>query len=233
MILMKPTDVVRRPPHSGKAVVWCVGLLIGGCGGKAVSSNGPGQDSGVQDGASQDQSSGPGCPTSKPESGSRCSIAQTCEYGSDPRAGCDTLMKCSSGTWTTTQAPADAGCSTTNPSTCPSTFNEVTQGAECGTSPFECYFPEARCSCAVVVLQGGCIKSSCPPPTWDCDTGATDVAGKLEDAGCPLPRPRVGSSCPDADFEKSCNYGYCQNQADVAILCTSNVWQIENIDCPH
>ena len=31
-----------------------------------------------------------------------------------------------------------------------------------GASPFECYFPEARCSCAVVVLQGGCIKSSCP-----------------------------------------------------------------------
>jgi hypothetical protein len=142
-------------------------------------------------------------------------------------------MTCSAGVWVTTQEPADAGCSTTNPPACPSTFAAVTQGAACGATPFDCYFPEARCSCAVVVLQGGCIAPTCPAPTWDCDTAATDTDDMLEDAGCPLPRPRIGSYCPDADFEKSCNYGYCQNQADVAILCTSNVWQIENIDCPH
>jgi hypothetical protein len=84
-----------------------------------------------------------------------------------------------------------------------------------------------------VILQGACKQPACPAPTWNCDTPAADTDNMLlPETGCPLPRPRIGSPCPDADFEKSCNYGYCQNQADVAILCTSDVWQVENIDCP-
>jgi hypothetical protein len=206
--------------------------MAAACGGHTASNGSDGGRLGGGEAGRSDGAVSNFCPATKPQPGGTCVGKQTCEYGDDPSAACDALMACVSGAWTTTQEPATTGCSTTNPSTCPTTFGDVTQGDACGAQPFDCYYAEARCSCAVVVLQGACIKSDCPAPTWDCDTPATDSANMLTpEDGCPVPRPRIGSSCSNADFEKSCNYGYCQG--GVAILCTSNVWQIETIDCPR
>jgi hypothetical protein len=186
----------------------------------------------LRDGGGEAHSAAVACPTSMPTPGGPCGASGlTCEYGDDPSASCDTLMTCSSGVWATSQEPMDGGCSTTNPPSCPTAFSDVAQGAACGSSTFDCYYPQARCSCSPLVLQGACIRTSCPAPTWSCDTPAEDTDDMLvPENGCPVPRPRIGSACSDADFEKSCNYGYCQG--GVAILCTSNVWQVETIDCP-
>jgi hypothetical protein len=210
-----------------RTITMMASFVVGACGAK--EGNGP---AGSHDaGGTESQPTGD-CPQSIPTSGSRCAMSGlTCEYGNDPSATCDTLVMCTGGAWVTSQEPVDAGCSTSNGANCPTAFANVMEGATCGSTPFDCYYPEARCSCAPLVLQGACRPPDCPAPTWNCDTPAADIDGMLQpESGCPVPRPRIGSPCSDADFERSCNYGYCQG--GVAILCTSNVWQVQTVPCP-
>jgi hypothetical protein len=126
-------------------------------------------------------------------------------------------VTCSGGAWTVTQTPFPGPfCSTTanNPS-CPASVADVMQGTTCGSSFFECYFPQARCECRCPGAGGG---TQCLPNgtmTWQCDSSTT--------AGCPAVRPRVGATCSGSMF---CVYEGSDNGAcwGDAIACMNGVW---------
>jgi hypothetical protein len=58
-----------------------------------------------------------------------------------------------------------------------------------------------------------------PNPIWTCSQPA---------AGCPNPRPRIGSSCSQDGL--SCNYGACSG--GVEVQCKDGYWQQANVPCP-
>jgi len=167
--------------------------------------------------AGTDADGGP-CPTLQPTVGRPCTTSLACEYGSDPSIDCDTVMYCDGGVWEIAYVPFDAGCGKTNSATCPATFSDMTEHAAC-TGNVECYYPEARCWC----VPAACPGLGCPAPNaWRCDISV------WPDAGCPDPRPRLGTPCSAGELELLCKYD------DVAcqfLLCRAGAWQLAILGC--
>jgi hypothetical protein len=127
-----------------------------------------------------------------------------------------------------------------NPASCPAAFKDITLYGACGSTTVDCYYPEARCSCEINLLDGCGTPTDCPPPSWFCDTPATEKGDTMAPAGftltpepaCAVPRPRIGSSCVAGSDAGVCNYGSCLNSEDIAMACTGGVWQVASVPCP-
>jgi hypothetical protein len=148
---------------------------------------------------------------------SSCSGDVECEYGSDPDVACDAVATCMSGAWSVKPAPSPA-CSTTSTPGCPSTYAALSQETTCSSVGASCFYPEARCGCST-----HCEMFGRDMPFWCCPDAPPG-------AGCPSPRPRLGSPCALMDGGV-CDYGGCSG--NVMLICTGGVWQEDTMfGCP-
>jgi hypothetical protein len=211
--------------------------LLVGCGGAVYTTSPGSSDSGTADGGgrdatplpddasapdgSGDDSSSPWspvCPATLPAAGTACSQETLqCEYGSAWwSVSCDTVMQCQSGQWTAFK-PSYEPCSAKpgpNPATCPPDYASVPQGATCSMNGLTCIYDQAACACQV--LLGGPVQLDGGTAEWECLPA---------EQGCPFPRARVGTACPNegtvCSYEE-CSYGQ---------MCQNGVWQAELEGC--
>lgn len=176
-------------------------LLAAACVGETAGSDAV--DGGASDAASDASSITPTwsavCPASEPAQGSACSADEIdCEYG------CGNVLTCADGTWGGASlfgsiGPCDAGA---NPASCPASLSAITPGASCSNG--RCEYATGFCEC-----------DSPQDPTPD--AGSTWSCGPQ--AGCPVSRPRVGSTCTTENQE--CDYQQCGSHE----VCTNGAWQ--------
>jgi hypothetical protein len=176
-----------------------------GGGGSGVSASGAmsGSSSGAGSGSSN------GCPPSFPMNvgGSCPAVGLECEYGTSPKLACNQLAQCEATGWT---HPAPGTCGS---SSCPLSYDSVTDGDRCDVPGSICAFPKGTCNCAQPsVLRGPAT------PSWDCIDATT---------ACRSPRPDLGTPCTGG---ATCNYGACEG--DIEIQCTGGKWQEVNTLCP-
>jgi hypothetical protein len=213
-----------------RTLVTATALALLACSGATFvpAADGGGDDGGNGDASGNgDTGRDPLCPAAAPANGDACATdGLACEYGSDPSPACDIIARCGQetrGRWFVTPA-ATIGCGVSNPASCPTDYASVPRGQSC-SSQISCYYPEARCSCAVSCSSGGfCpapLDGGMPPSTWQCDLPP-------ENSGCPVPRPRAGDAC--ATPALSCDYGSCSG--GVALQCNTGYWQIVGVACP-
>jgi hypothetical protein len=163
------------------------------------------------------------CPTNDPILGTPCSVdTLQCEY---PKpiyldklqydVTCDTVHTCASGTWTD-PAIATMACNpdTVNSTACPARFDEITNGGGCPEAGLQCEYTLGFCTCAAVTLGGVALPVDAGS-SWTCEPGA----------GCPSPRPRLGSACPTDG--QACTYEACA----YAQTCRLGVWQGGPVGC--
>lgn len=176
-----------------------------GCGGDVFSGSDAGSDA-ATDGSTTH------CPTSPPAGGSSCNPeALKCEYGTNPDPNCNQLFVCQSGAW----LDQSSGGICVPQSQCPASYSQVPVGQDCTADTLSCGYPEGECICTK--SSGGLEKLT---PSWACFTPI---------AGCPTPRPEIGSSCT-APAKQLCDYGACSG--GVALQCTNGVWQEAQTLCP-
>ena len=150
------------------------------------------------------------CPTSPPAGGTACpQVGLVCEYGTDANPACNEVLTCGASGWSY-PPPGGTRCPS---GTCPPTYADVPQGQVCSPIGLDCAYAHGQCNCA------GTVPVSGPNPVWQCTTPA---------AGCPDPRPRIGSSCPQEGL--SCDYGACTG--GVEQQCTGGVWAQQETACP-
>jgi hypothetical protein len=213
-----------------------LGLALCGCGGStAAGADAAASDAPAPDGASSDLDAttdamgffgddaalgGPdvahvplvACPPSPPEAGTPCSVPEEgCEYGTSFAIWCDQVMRCTFGTWKT-EFTGD-GCPFEDGGACPATFSEaLALEAGVGSCPaFDCQYPEGFCEC-LTGCGGGALLPALPTGDWQC---------RARSAGCPSPRPRVGTPCEtDAGV---CMYGWACSCGET-LQCEDGVW---------
>lgn len=189
--------------------------LVIGCGGTvATVDGGTGTDggSGSDGGSGTDGGSSSGCPASQPSVGLSCSPQGIeCEYGGDPNPACNTFYRCDPGGWS--DLKPGGICPPPGPQ-CPASYQSVPANQDCTTEGLTCSYAEGECICTRSF--GGPQRVT---PGWYCFTTP---------AGCPSPRPAVGSSCSQEG--QDCNYGACSGGIDLA--CKSGRWQPQEVPCP-
>lgn len=185
-------------------------LLFAGCSGSPARS-----------------SRAPDCPASLPQAGSTCTPdlpprggVWLCEYGSDPH--CTTVAQCSatsaSGPYQWTLTEPDPSCAG-NPPACPASFGALANGAACPGAQ-SCTYPEGRCSCAPCASGAGGQGTE-----WECEAWQTP-------AGCPEPRPLLGTACDTEGQE--CGYGAacCGSvSTEPAMVCNGGYWSVVPVGC--
>jgi hypothetical protein len=199
-------------------VAWCVALLSA-CGGRTVgesvgaSSDEAGTDSGADDGAAWNSGADDGaawspvCPSSTPSVGSTCAPPGIeCQYGSDPRADCNPVLRCGAGGVWQDGVPANQCPAPPNAADCPSTWESVPRGDSCPSNGTDCWYAEGTCVCRQEQADGGGLQT-----VWWCDDPSP--------SSCPVPYPRIGSAC--ANETPVCTYKPCS----FAVGCVSGVWQ--------
>jgi hypothetical protein len=156
------------------------------------------------------------CPVSPPATGASCTQENVqCEYGSAWwSVACDTVLQCEVGHWTAYQ-PSTEPCSTEpgqNGASCPANYASA-EGNSCVLQSGPCVYSQAECLCqAPVVGQPG------DGGTWAC----------LPQAGCPFPRPNLGTMCTGGGSGlNACKYEVCTYEQ----VCTSGLWQAQLIEC--
>jgi hypothetical protein len=164
-----------------------------------------------------------GCPATMPMENSSCTNAGlSCEYGSSPILGCDTLATCIpramdpsggfgdiDGVWTLQKPDGGLPCLPAPAGDCPSPDTQI-QGQSCDSywaragspGPVACDYGDKRCECA----DGPSVSTI----TWRCSDPL------LAGPGCGA-RPRVGSPCPQDGL--ICNYGTCEITGGVTEIC--------------
>jgi hypothetical protein len=187
----------------------------------AVHVGGNGEDAMTNGGA------GTVCPPSLPNASNMCSQdGLVCEYGADPQVECNTLVACSGGVWVTAQAPETVGCDIENPPSCAPTYGDVPLGS-CPVV-MNCFYPTARCSCSACGLISGVCPASdggaAEALNWICDVPSTNSTD------CPVPRPRVGSTCSLHLPGAACDYGACHG--GITLQCSEFVWRELMQPCP-
>jgi hypothetical protein len=206
-----------------------VALLVAGCGGGAEQGGDAATDS-SRDGGSDARDTGvdsdseagdaaawsPVCPRELPSLGSACSDENVeCEYGElQYDIGCDTVVECNCGTWVMADyGPTGCQPDGPNPSGCPSTYAglEADLDDECSMG-LQCEYTQAVCQC-LSVSSGGPVFDDAG--AWQCEPGA----------GCPLPRPRLGSTCSTPG--ESCTYTPCAFGEE----CKDGYWQANVLAC--
>jgi hypothetical protein len=98
-----------------------------------------------------------------------------------------------------------------NSGSCPSSIAIPSAGGPCTDNGLTCAYSTGVCNCAV--FFGG-IEVGDAGPSWTCNPGA----------GCPVPRPRLGSPCTG---NASCTYETCSFGED----CQDGVWTGELEGC--
>lgn len=197
---------------AGFLVVASAALAIGACGGASTTLPGGGgggggdQDSGT--GGGGDASVRTGCPAASPASGSACpGIGLECEYGTSANVACNQVVQCAMAGWTPTAfGTCPAG-------ECPASYGDVPVQKTCATEGLVCSYSQGICTCS----SGGPARPG--GPGWSCST---------PEAGCPSPRPLLGSAC--AQEGMSCDYGACYG--GVALECTRGAWHEGEVACP-
>lgn len=192
--------------------------MAGACGG--ATQGGPGGGA-VGDGGGGGGGSSP-CPASPPGDGSACGPqGLTCEYGSSPVQSCDTLALCNGGRWqVTAPGPGGLDCGGGPQGTCPSSFASVPRESHCSPYGLDCDYPQGRCACAVPAGPGFPLDASAAAE-WVCQDPA---------AGCPQPRPLIGSPCSQEALE--CDYGACTIPGGNAETCQGGIWTEGGVACP-
>ena len=154
--------------------------------------------------------SGPDCPAIQPGNGDSCMpVDWVCEYGDAPNPYCDFLDKCYGqlGGWSNQALPV-ARCGT---GTCPTSYADALRGQVCPVENLDCAYPEGQCDCGHTGDAGLLV--------WSC----------FSPAGCPEPRPRIGSRC--AQDGRLCDYGACAG--GVAEQCVLELgWMQASTSCP-
>jgi hypothetical protein len=208
-----------------RALTWVASVAVASsaCGGSTFESSG--NDGGTAtDSGSDGGAANPACPAAIPSTGGACSSEGiACEYGIGSHLGCNTVARCSDGAWyVTAPDPMATNCGPTPVATCPTTYGGVPKGTACTESGLECSYSEATCGCTIpegppmFFPDGGE-----PQTTWICVTPP---------AGCPDPRPHLGTACSSPGLY--CDYGTCTFSDGEAESCTDGYWQGEPAGCP-
>ncbi len=195
-------------------------IALAACGGSVTGNDdagggGDGTDSGggTDTGGGSDSGGGghASCPSSPPAASSSCTaVGLACEYGKDPNVACNQVFQCASSGWTLQTNP---GCATGGQ--CPASYAAVPQNGSCQPVDLECSYPQGLCICSD---GGGPARAG--GPEWSCFAPV---------AGCPNPRPAVGSACTEAGLQ--CNYGACFG--GVELQCVDGTWQQDvAVACP-
>ena len=164
---------------------------------------------------------GPFCPATLPIVGTACaSTGADCEYRGDGGAACVRYARCTATSgggsgWDVTPPPSPA-CGAI-PSGCPASFGALAQGAACPlTGGGSCTYPEGVCACASCRTDGGTGLGS----VWKC------LPWSAAGAGCPVPRPLLGSAC--ATDQLTCDWNQCCSGVSLggpAERCVGGHWQ--------
>jgi hypothetical protein len=194
----------------------CGGATQGGLGGGTNGDGGAGADSNGGGGGTSP------CPASPPGDGGACGPqGLSCEWGSSPVEDCDTMALCNGGRWqVTTPGPGGLDCHPGPQATCPSSFASVPREAHCSPYGVYCDYPEGRCACSVPPGPGFPADASAEAE-WLCQDPA---------AGCPQPRPPVGSVCSQDGLQ--CDYGACDIPGGNAETCQGGLWIEGGVACP-
>jgi hypothetical protein len=165
------------------------------------------------------------CPASVPKDGGTCSPMDggvlACEYGGNANGACTTFARCATPNASTPLhwivSPAAQGCAQ-NGAACPATYGSG-EGAMCPAMNLSCDYAEGRCACLACAPDGG-VQNGYTGGYWHCRAW-NDVA-----AGCPTPRPRLGSEC-SAPEGVVCDYGQCCGGPSLgpSALCAGGVWR--------
>jgi len=165
------------------------------------------RDTGTPDGST------PSCPSAEPMDGAACpDVGEVCEYGSNASAVCNHVFTCTASGWTS-KDPA-APC----PTSCPATY--PTNDDPCSPDGLVCSYAQGTCGCAVPI--GPVLKDGGKSDRWRCSP---------KKAGCPSPRPSIGSPCPSpATGATVCDYAACAGGVELA--CKGGVWTEVKPVCP-
>ena len=149
----------------------------------------------------------PVCSEAAPTQGTACSIDATyCEYG------CGDVVICASGKWS---GAVNVGSSSLchprpNSAGCPATRSGITPNATCENDGDICTYADGTCQCN---------SPQAPAPgsvnTWFCGP----------EPRCPMPRPRLGSSCSTPD--QQCDYQVCGSSQQ----CKGGAWRPGTSGC--
>jgi hypothetical protein len=103
---------------------------------------------------------------------------------------------------------------------CPATYASVPRMTHCEGYGGWCDYPQGRCACTV---EGGAIPlDASAEAIWLCqDPGV---------AGCPVPRPRLGTVCSQEGL--TCDYGACFVPGGIGESCTGGIWTQAGVACP-
>lgn len=185
-------------------------MILVACGGKSLD-NGDGGN-GDDGGNGGDSSPGPNCPTSVPQEGASCKIdGLECEYGSDPRSTCNTVVTCMGGGWTIPKSD-DPTCPTgTNSPSCPASAAAAT--GSCSDMGLACNYSTSSSTefCTCNFMGGPPMQDGGLGATWQCSFGGA--------TGCPALRPKIGASCSQPDL--NCNYDVCGAPQGLSFQCSS------------
>jgi hypothetical protein len=154
----------------------------------------------------------PDCPATLPALKGACKTEGVqCEY---PVAGqqiqydiaCDLVRLCMGGEWSDGKilSPGECHLDGPNPASCPNGYAGIKNGGVCLHNGDYCMYPQGVCVCSpglggVMVVDAG--------DSWSCNPAA----------GCPMPRPRLGSACEPGT---QCTYETCAYAQE----CMGGVW---------
>jgi hypothetical protein len=132
------------------------------------------------------------------------------------------VVTCTSGSWQwpLTNPGANLGCSPGVPPACPASFASVPVGTSCSADGIYCDYPEGRCACSMGAGPVRLVDGS-PASSWFCTQPA---------AGCPVPRPLLGSACTQEGL--FCDYGGCTVPGGTGEQCSGGIWITEPVACP-
>jgi hypothetical protein len=205
---------IQAPGHAPSTVT---GLMMLTCGCDAGDCTQSQQNQATltplpDSGTTHDGGSSP-CPTAEPHTNQACTDASLyCEYGTDPNPYCNALWECVGSTW---ENKASTEVCPPPSTTCPD-YSEIQGGSPCDVELQVCQYSEATCVCTDAP-QGVAVDAG---SVWSC----TPIG-----AGCPAPRPDIGTAC-DPSGPKDCDYGACNG--NVALECSGGYWAIETVTCP-
>jgi hypothetical protein len=162
-----------------------------GCDGKTYANDCTRQSAGISKASQGACPTTTACPADISQiNGWPCTEGLTCEYGADPRPGCNPSATCTGGAWTVSQSK----CVVLPPVTCPAT-RDAAAGQACPTQGAYCNYGDLSCACTN--CTNGPVELCSGPPTWHCEAPNADST-------CPAGMPLLGTACTTEG--KTCTY---------------------------